>query len=120
VADPSPPQSRREYVARNEARCRDGDRRACAAVTCERSGSLDSPACQGAVGYAKGPGWTLRPSSDLFDPARTTDEYTLACRPSGRRTTLVQARGSEDFQGPHGPVARAALPEEARRFCSER
>jgi hypothetical protein len=125
------PESRADYVARNAERCRDGDRRACAAVTCERSGRLDSPACQEAVGYLRGPGWDLRPRSDLFDPARASDEFTLTCRDTGRRTTLTRARGADSYSWPvsHGAAAgapaptavpRAALPDAAREFCGPR
>jgi hypothetical protein len=126
--------SRADYLARNAARCRDGDRRACAAVTCERSGRLDSPACQEAVGYLRGPGWDLRPRTDLFDPGRTADEFTLTCRGTPRRATLTRARGSDvylwpgtagnDGASPTPPaaagreVARAALPEAATAFCA--
>ena len=125
--------SRADYLARNAARCADGDRRACAAVTCERSGRLDSPACQEAVGYLRGPGWDLRPRSDLFDPARASDEFTLTCRGTARRATLTRARGSDSYAwptaGPRGAapdgdaaapreVPRAALPEAARAFCA--
>jgi hypothetical protein len=127
--DGPPTESRADYVARNAARCRDGDRRACAAVTCERSGRLDSPACQEAVGYLRGPGWDLRPRSDLFDSARTSDEFTLTCRDSGRRATLTRARGVDAYAWPpaagaaagssaSAPVTRAALPDAAREFCA--
>jgi hypothetical protein len=122
--------SRADYVARNAVRCRDGDRRACAAVTCERSGRLDSPACQEAVGYLRGPGWELRPTSDLFDPTRASDEFTLTCRATARRARLSRARGTEVYAWPAesaaaGPavardVARAALPDAAREFCAGR
>jgi hypothetical protein len=116
-------------VARNEARCRDGDRRACAAVTCERSGRLDSPACQEAVGYLRGPGWELRPRSDLFDPARASDDFTLTCRGSARRATLTRPRGADVYSWPPASsadgaaprdVPRAALPDAAREFCAAR
>jgi hypothetical protein len=124
-------ESRADYVARNADRCRDGDRRACAAVTCERSGRLDSPACQEAVGYLRGPGWDLRPRSDLFDPARASDEFTLTCRGTGRRTTLTRARGADSYSWPASAgaaadggapaaVPRAALPDAAREFCGSR
>lgn len=123
------PATRSDYIARNAARCRDGDRRACAAVTCERSGRLDSPACQEAVGYVRGAGWDLRPRTDLFDPARATDEYTLTCRGGSRRATLSRARGSEVYTWPAAPgadgagprdVPRAALADAAREFCAGR
>lgn len=131
-----PADTRADYVARNAARCRDGDRRACAAVTCERSGRLDSPACQEAVGYLRGPGWDLRPRSDLFDPARASDEFTLTCRGGARRATLSRARGTDAYVWPAAAgadrtatdvaatvgkvVPRAALPEAAREFCAAR
>jgi hypothetical protein len=125
------PESRAGYIARNADRCRDGDRRACAAVTCERSGRLDSPACQEAVGYLRGAGWDLRPRSDLFDPDRASDEFTLTCRDTGRRTTLTRARGAESYSWPASAgatagapastaVPRAALPDAVREFCGAR
>jgi hypothetical protein len=121
TAQPPPPANRAAYVARNEALCHDGDRRACAAVTCDRSGDLASPDCQKAVGYVRGRGWDLRPSGDLFDPNRQRDDYTLTCRATGRRAALSQARGSDSFDWPGGPspaVARGALAAAARDFCS--
>jgi hypothetical protein len=120
----APSGSRADYIALNSTRCREGNRRACAAVTCERSGRLDSPACQEAVGYLRGPGWELRPRSDLFDPARATDEFTLACRGGARRAILQRARGSDLYAwpalgaAPARTVARAALPDAAREFCA--
>jgi hypothetical protein len=124
-------ESRADYIARNADRCRDGNRRACAAVTCERSGRLDSPACQEAVGYLRGPGWDLRPRSDLFDPARASDEFTLTCRDTGRRATLTRARDADAYVWPASSnatagasaptvVPRAALPAAAREFCGSR
>jgi hypothetical protein len=123
VAAPAVPTSRAAYVARNEARCRDGDRRACAAVTCDRSGDLGSPACQEAVGYARGRGWDLRPASDAFDADRPRDDYVLTCRSTGRRAALSRTRGSDTFDWPGGPaptVARTALAEAAASFCASR
>lgn len=120
---PSPPGTRADYVARNAALCRDGDRRACAAVTCDRSGDLASPACQEAVGYVKGRGWDLRPVGDHFDASRDRDDYTLTCRSTGRRAALSRARGSDMFDWPGGPapaVARDVLPDAAREFCGTR
>lgn len=122
-----PPATRADYVARNARRCQHGDRRACAAVTCERSGRLDSPACQEAVGYVRGPGWDLRPRTDLFDPARATDEFTLTCRGGSRRVTLSRARGADVYTWPAAPaggdagsrdVSRAELSDAAREFCA--
>lgn len=114
------PATRRDYIAANEARCREGDRRACAAVTCERSGRLDSPACQEAVGYLRGPGWDLRPRSDLFDADRASDEFVLTCRASGRRATLLRPRGADVYRWPEpaADVTRAGLPDAARAFCA--
>lgn len=117
------PATRAAYVARNEARCRDGDRRACAAVTCDRSGDLGSPACQEAVGYVRGRGWDLRPASDAFDADRARDDYVLTCRSTGRRAALSRTRGSDMFDWPGGPaptVARTALAEAATSFCASR
>jgi hypothetical protein len=125
-AAPAPaaaPATRAAYVARNEARCRDGDRRACAAVTCDRSGDLGSPACQEAVGYVRGRGWDLRPASDAFDADRARDDYVLTCRSTGRRAALSRTRGSDMFDWPGGPaptVARTALAEAATSFCASR
>lgn len=119
----TPPGTRADYVARNEALCRDGNRRACAAVTCDRSGDLASPACQEAVGYVKGRGWDLRPAGDHFDASRDRDDYTLTCRSTGRRAALSRARGSDMFDWPGGPapaVARDVLPDAAREFCGTR
>jgi hypothetical protein len=119
---PAPPARRADYVAANEARCRDGERRACAAVTCERSGGLDSPACQEAVGYVRGPGWDLRPRSDLFDPAAREDAFTLACRPGGRQAVLIRARGATAWRfaarPDAAPVERDGLGAAARAFCA--
>jgi hypothetical protein len=120
LAAPPLPATRADYVARNEARCADGDRRACAAVTCERSGRLDSAACQAAVGYRRGAGWDVRPRSDLYAPDRTHDEFVLTCRTSGRRATLVRDRASEAYAWPgrNAPaVTAAALPAAAAEYC---
>jgi hypothetical protein len=122
-AAPRLPATRADYVARNEARCAEGDRRACAAVTCERSGRLDSTACQAAVGYHRGAGWDVRPRSDLYDPGRTHDEFVLTCRASGHRATLVRDRASEAYAWPgrNAPaVNAAALPAAAAEFCERK
>lgn len=122
---PDRAETRAEYISRNERRCSAGDRRACVAVTCERSGGLGSKECQAALGYRRGPGWDLRPASDVFDPARRDDEYSLRCTKGAQRArVLVPREGGEArvYAGTAEPttLALTGLGDFAARYCTAR
>lgn len=140
------PTTRAQYVALNAERCRQGHRRACAAVTCERSGDLASRDCQAAVGFHSGRGWQARPRGDVFETGREADDYVLRCATgrtrrfsllrdgatAGRSTTVepggaASAAGARDSTGTAGAagagdvaprVTLAALPAFASGACA--
>lgn len=118
-------ETRGEYVARNAQRCDAGDRRACVAVTCERRGGLGTKECQAALGYRRGPGWDLRPASDVFDPARRDDEYSLRCTQQPQRARVIVPRGGGEARVLAGGGEPTTLPLEgvadyATRYCRAR
>jgi hypothetical protein len=124
-ADATRPESKAAYLARNARRCDAGDRRACVAVTCERSGGLGTKSCQAALGYRRGAGWDLRPATDVFDPARREDEYALRCTQQSRRARVLVARAGGDARVYTGEGEPTSVPLEsiadfAQRYCAAR